>query len=298
MSVKAFLPEASFQIPVSGGPLTVFRFGSDVGKPILLIHGVTSSHRAFQLLSRELIDRGFSPYAVDLRGRGASNQLPAPFGMAVHAKDMKTVIDFFGWEPVDVIGHSMGAFVAVALTGLFPESVSKVTLVDGGIPLPMPPGMSVEQILPLVLGPALARLAMTFPSPDAYRDYWRPQAAFVKGWSAVLDAYVDYDLQGESTNLKPATNPKSVEEDSKDLFGSELISTTLSTLDRDVLFIRAERGLQNEPHGLYPMPVLDIVLPNYPRLKMINLLDTNHYDILLEASGAQRVAAAIYGDIP
>lgn len=297
MSNEAFLPESRFNVPVNGGFLTVFRYGSDTGRPILLVHGVTSSHRAFQLLAREFVNRGFSPYAVDLRGRGASNQLPGPFGMEVHANDLKKVIDFFGWDPVDVVGHSMGAFVAVALVGLFPEKVSKVTLVDGGIPLPLPPNMTVEQVLPLVLGPALARLAMTFPSNEAYRNYWRPQAAFVKGWSPTLDAYVDYDLQGASPNLRPATNPASVEEDSKDLFGSELINTSLSNLDRDIIFIRAERGLQNEEFGLYPTPVLDLVLPKYPRLKLVNLLDTNHYDILLESNGAKRVAAAIYGEI-
>ena len=296
MPDQSFNPEAKFQVPVSGGALSVFRFVPDSGKPILLIHGVTSSHLAFQLLSHELVARGFSPYAVDLRGRGSSNQLPGPFGMGVHARDMQSVIDHFGWKAVDVVGHSMGAFVTVALLGLFPERVTKVSLVDGGIPLPLPPGISVAQILPVVLGPALTRLAMTFPSKESYREYWKPQAAFTKGWSPVLDAYVDYDLQGEPPHLKPATNPLAVEEDSKDLFGSDLINKTLAELDRDVLFIRAERGLQNEEQGLYPMPVLNAVLPNYPRLKFINLENTNHYDILLESSGARRVAKEICGE--
>ena len=107
---------------------------------------------------------------------------------------------------------------------------------------------------------------------------------------------MDYDLQGEPPHLKPATNPLAVEEDSKDLFGSDLINKTLAELDRDVLFIRAERGLQNEEQGLYPMPVLNAVLPNYPRLKFINLENTNHYDILLESSGARRVAKEICGE--
>lgn len=296
MSDQALYPEAKFHVPVSGGSLSVFRFGSDSGKPILLIHGVTSSHLAFQLLAQELVTRGYSPFAVDLRGRGSSNHLPGPFGMDAHARDMKSVIDHFGWKAVDVVGHSMGAFVAVALLGLFPERVTKVSLVDGGIPLPLPPGISVAQVLPIVLGPALARLAMTFPSKDAYRDYWKPQAAFIKGWSPVLDAYVDYDLQGEPPYLKPATSPLAVEEDSRDLFGSDLINKTLAELDRDVLFIRAERGLQNEEQGLYPIPVLDLVLPKYPRLKLIKLENTNHYDILLESSGARRVAQEICGE--
>jgi pimeloyl-ACP methyl ester carboxylesterase len=216
--------------------------------------------------------------------------------MKSHARDMADVIKFIGAESIDVIGHSMGAFVAVALQGTEPKLVKNLILVDGGIPLPLPPGMTVAQVMPYVLGPAMARLAMTFESADAYRDYWKPQAAFAKGWSSVLDEYVEYDLQGEAPNLKARTNSKAVEEDSEDLFVSKLIEKTLEKLTADVLFIRAVRGLQNEEGGLYPEPVLAAVLPKYPKLKLHTIADTNHYDILLDEVGAEAVAQLIYGD--
>jgi pimeloyl-ACP methyl ester carboxylesterase len=215
--------------------------------------------------------------------------------MATHAKDMAAVIDHFGWKNPDVIGHSMGAFVTAALVGLYPEKVGDVVFADGGVPLPMPPGMTVEQIMPFVLGPAMARLAMTFENKDAYRNYWKPQTAFVKGWSSVLDEYVDYDLRGAEPNMKAATNPVAVEEDSRDLFGDDLIVRSLTGLKKQSLFIKAERGLQNEENGLYPMPVLDAVLPGYPQLKLEFLADCNHYDMFLEESGAEKVATLIYG---
>jgi pimeloyl-ACP methyl ester carboxylesterase len=289
------LPTQQFAVPVTGGELAVFQYGNGTGDPVLLIHGVTSSNRAFQLFADSLIARGKAPYAVDLRGRGDSNTLPGPFGMATHAKDMAAVIDHFGWKNPDVIGHSMGAFVTAALVGLFPEKVGKVVFADGGVPLPLPPGMTVEQIMPFVLGPAMARLAMSFENKEAYRNYWKPQAAFVKGWSAVLDEYVDYDLRGTEPNMKAATNPVAVEEDSRDLFGDDLIVRSLTGLKKQSLFIKAERGLQNEEHGLYPMPVLDAVLPGYPQLKLEFLADCNHYDMFLEESGAEKVATIIYG---
>ena len=296
MANEAHLPQERFLIPVAGGELAVFRYGPESGEPVLLIHGVTSSNRAFQLFAPWLNARGKSGYAVDLRGRGDSNQLPGPFGMANHARDMAAVCDYFGWSAVDVIGHSMGAFVTAAFVGLYPARVKRAVLVDGGIPLPMPPGMTVEQIMPLVLGPALARLAMTFESKQAYREYWKPQPAFIKGWSAALDEYVDYDLRGTAPVLKPSTNPAAVEADSRDLFGDDLITTSLKGLTNETLFIKAERGLQNEPGGLYPMPVLEHVLPLYPKLKLVVLDDTNHYDMFMESSGAERIATAIYGE--
>jgi pimeloyl-ACP methyl ester carboxylesterase len=286
------LPTQRFLVPVLGGDLAVFQYGDGSGKPVLLIHGVTSSNRAFQLFADSLIARGKAPFAVDLRGRGDSNNLQAPFGMKQHAQDMAAVIDHFGWNKPDVIGHSMGGFVAAALVGLFADKVGEVVFADGGVPLPMPPGMTVEQIMPFVLGPAMTRLAMEFDSKEAYRDYWKPQPAFAKGWSSVLDEYVDYDLRGK----KASTNPQAVEADSRDLFGDDLIVKSLQGLTKPSIFIKAERGLQNEEGGLYPMPVLDAVLPAYPMLKLEFLADCNHYDMFLEQSGAEKVAHIIYGD--
>jgi len=285
------LPTQRIMAPVKGGEIAVFQYGDGSGDPVLLIHGVTSSNRAFQLFADALIARGKAPFAVDLRGRGDSNNLPGPFGMKQHAEDMAAVIDHFSWPKPDVIGHSMGAFVAAALVGLYPEKVGEVVFADGGVPLPMPPGMTVEQIMPFVLGPAMTRLAMEFENKEAYRNYWKPQAAFVKGWSAVLDEYVDYDLRGK----KASTNPQAVEEDSRDLFGDDLIVKSLQGLQKPAIFIKAERGLQNEEGGLYPMPVLDAVLPAYPMLKLEFLADCNHYDMFLEATGAEKVAHIIYG---
>jgi pimeloyl-ACP methyl ester carboxylesterase len=285
------LPTQRIMVPVKGGEIAVFQYGDGSGDPVLLIHGVTSSNRAFQLFADALIARGKAPFAVDLRGRGDSNNLLGPFGMKQHAEDMAAVIDHFSWPKPDVIGHSMGAFVAAALVGLYPEKIGEVVFADGGVPLPMPPGMTVEQIMPFVLGPAMTRLAMEFENKEAYRNYWKPQAAFVKGWSAVLDEYVDYDLRGK----KASTNPQAVEEDSRDLFGDDLIVKSLQGLQKPAIFIKAERGLQNEEGGLYPMPVLDAVLPSYPMLKLEFLADCNHYDMFLEATGAEKVAHIIYG---
>jgi lipase len=289
------IPDEELWVPVDGGELSVHRYGPRGDKPILAIHGVTSSNRAWQCFAAALIPHGYTIYAVDLRGRGNSNQLSGPFGMEAHARDMASVVDYLGVRDLDVIGHSMGGFVTVAMLALYPGRVKKAVLIDGGIPLALPPGMSVDQVLPLVLGPAMARLAMNFESKEAYRDYWKPQAAFAKGWSGALDEYVDFDLKGVAPELKPATNPASVEEDSRDLFESELISNALKNLDREVPLLRAQRGLQNEEIPLYPQPVLDAVLPQYPKVKLIQVDDVNHYDILLHDEGAARCAEIIYG---
>ena len=294
MNSRPLLPEVKFSVPVSGGELAVFRYGSKGGTPVFVIHGVTSSNRAWQWMAADLVPKGFTLFAVDLRGRGDSNSLPGPFGMEAHAQDVIAVVDYLKLETVDVIGHSMGAFVAIAILGTAPERVSRTVLIDGGIPLPLPDGFTVAQVLPYVLGPALARLSMNFASLQAYKDYWKIQPAFTEGWNEALDEYVDFDLRGVAPALTPSTNARAVEEDSEDLFVSDLISNTLENLKEEVLLLRAVRGLQNEETPLYPESILNVTLRKYPQIKVITVPDTNHYSILISQRGAAECANLIY----
>lgn len=295
--MSAYLPEAKYSIPRDGGNLSYFRYGKPSSKNILAIHGVTSSNRAWQCFAKTLNKFGFTIYAVDLRGRGDSNSIQGPFGMAKHAADMEVVLDHANIDACDVIGHSMGGFVVTAMTAISPTRIDRAVLIDGGIPLALPPGFTAEMVLPLVLGPALARLAMTFQNQDEYLAYWKPQAAFERGWSEVLDEYVTYDLRGKSPNMQASTNAKAVEADSADLFGDPLIVNALLNLNSEVLFIRAVRGLQNEEIPLYPQSVIEAALENYPKVKLLTLDDVNHYEILLDQGFADRCIDLVYPEL-
>ena len=214
--------------------------------------------------------------------------------MTTHARDMLAVIEFFKFVSVDVIGHSMGGGVTVALLGFAPDRISRAVLVDGGIPLTLPPDVTVEQFIPFILGPVLARLTLTFESRQAYREHWKSQPAFAKGWTAVNDEYVDYDLRGEAPVMHPGTNPHAVEKDSRDLF-TDSPDIILRNLSREVILLRAVRGLRNEEKPLYPEAALNAALTQYPSIKVVTVPDVNHYDILLEQGGADACAELIYG---
>nr|BFE85266.1 hypothetical protein GCM10020093_078670 [Planobispora longispora] len=84
-------------VPVRGGDLRVGVWG-DRGPLVVAAHGITSSHMAWTLVGPELGgDHRF--VAVDLRGRGGSRDLPAPYGMAAHADDLAAVIRRYGAGP-------------------------------------------------------------------------------------------------------------------------------------------------------------------------------------------------------
>ena len=291
--MSSLKPIAKHLIDVTGGKLAVFQYGEKTDNAILAIHGITSNHLAWQHFAALAVAKGYVIYAPDLRGRATSNQLPKPFGMKTHAADMKSTIDQLGLNHPMVIGHSMGGFVSVALNHFYPSVVSRIVLIDGGLPLALPPGMTVEQVLPLVLGPALARLAMKFESIEAYVDYWRAHPAFESGITPEMVNYIHHDLVGSAPELSPSTNPDCVSEDSVDLWSSDLIEKALIALDQDVMMLRAERGLQNEPTGLYPEVLLAGLNEKYPKVKITTIENTNHYDILMSDYGASEIAKLI-----
>jgi hypothetical protein len=105
-----------------------------------------------------------------------------------------------------------------------------------------------------------------------------------------MQHYVDYDLQGEEPDLRPRTAADAVARDTEDIWGGGIASGALADPDRDVIMIRAERGLQDEPVPLYPEPYVDLLLAKYPRLTVVTVPETNHYDVVIGAYGAEQVA--------
>ncbi len=280
-------------VAVRGGTLHTAIWGpEDPAAPsILAVHGVTASHKAWAYLAAALPEVRI--IAPDLRGRGRSNALPAPYGMPSHADDVAAVLAELATGPVVVVGHSMGAFVSLVLANQFPERVRSLVLVDGGLPLQVPEGLSDEEIISSVLGPAAQRLNATFPSRDVYRSFWRQHPAFSADWSPLVDAYVDYDLTGEEPELRPATRYQAMAEDTADLHRGASLLKALDELAVEAEVLRAPRGLLNEPGGLYAPGYLDAWAAKLPTLRVREIPDVNHYTIVMGEAGAGAVADSV-----
>ena len=266
-------------VPVAGGTLTVARWDSPAdGPPVLAIHGITANHRAWAPVAARYAGPVIAP---DLRGRGGSGSLPGPYGMAAHAADCVAVLDALGVERAVVVGHSMGGFVAAVLAHRYPARVRGLVLVDGGAPLQAPENTDLEA----ALGPAVRRLDMRFASREEYRDFWRRHPSFA-AWDATIESYVDYDLTGEPPSLRSRVSRDAVREDFVDLHTGADPKAAYEALPRDTMFLRAERGMFDEPPGFYPDPAAI-------GLSVSTVPGTNHYSILFGEDGARAVAAAL-----
>jgi pimeloyl-ACP methyl ester carboxylesterase len=174
----------------------------------------------------------------------------------------------------------MGGFVAAVLAHRHPARVREVVLVDGGAPLP-----AVDGDIDAALGPAVRRLTMRFSSVEEYRDFWRRHPSFAE-WSPAVESYVDYDLTGEPPALHSKVSEAAVRADFLDLHTGAAPQAAYEALAEDTVFLRAERGMFDDPGGLYPEP--DSI-----KLAVTTVPGVNHYSILLGADGARAVAAAL-----
>lgn len=251
---------------------------------VLLLHGITSSHKAWAGVVRNL--PGHRVIAVDLRGRGAS-QLGAPYGLEQHATDLVALLDGLGIARATVAGHSMGAFVAVVLAHLHPTRVGNLLLVDGGLPLELPDGVSIEQ----ALGVTAERLTMSFESPEAYRDFWARHPSLVDDWSPDVAAFADYDLVERDGVLRSRTSVEAMRTDAVELYGTDLLAAALDRL-RPTTLLTAPRGLLNDA-PLYPASTLATWAGRIPLLEVMEVPDVNHFTIIMGSRGAATVAAAI-----
>lgn len=288
------MTDEHFDIAVEGGHLATFRLGSDrADAPLALaIHGITSTSRSWLATADALGDQA-ALIAVDLRGRGRSNELPGPFGIAAHVRDMLAVLDHFGLQHAVVAGHSLGAYIAVALAAAHPERIAALVLVDGGLTIPESEGVDPEQFMREFLGPTLERLEATFADRDDYRAWWAQHPAFASSDvdREQLAQYADHDLVGEPPQLRSSVNPHVVAADGTDLFES---AGAAQSLEVPAVLLCAPRGMVDDPHPMQPLAIVQQWAAADPeRRRAVQVPDVNHYTIALGRRGARAIAAEI-----
>lgn len=282
------------RVPVRGGGLAAAVWEpevTDVTTTVLAIHGITASHLAWLELVAALPD--VRVVAPDLRGRGASSTLPGPWGMPQHAEDMLALVDSVGAERVLVVGHSMGGFVSGEFATTYPDRVTGVILIDGGLPLPLPEGVTEADLPQALIGPAADRLSMTFPDRESYRAFWRNHPAFADAWGENLEAYVDYDLVGTAPAFHAASSLEAVTEDSRQLASDTGYIERLNGLTVPLHFLRAHRGLLNQPEALYPPERIEYWASRVPALRVNDVRDVNHYTIVMSPEGIASVVPVV-----
>lgn len=279
------------QVPVEGGQLTVGRWGRG-DRVILAVHGITANHTSWAYIADELGD-DFTLYAPDLRGRGGSADLPGPYGMEAHADDGIAILDHVGADTAVMVGHSMGGFVTVKAAVKYPDRLDAAVLVDGGLPLVVPEGVTSEQLVSAVIGPAMDRLSMTFDSIEEYHGFWRQHPSFQgANWTPLAEHYFTYDVHEVDGAYRSKVNGDVIRADAADSVDEAVGDEEFAAITAPMTFLWSPRGIM-DADPLYPLEVVQHNEQELPNFDVVLLKDVNHYTLALRREGAEQVAIAI-----
>ena len=101
------------------------------GRPVVLLHGLTATHRYVVMGSQHLERAGHRVIAYDARGHGAlgPGAEPGAYGYADLVADLLAVLDDAGMDRAVLAGASMGAHTALRCALEWPERVAGLVAV-------------------------------------------------------------------------------------------------------------------------------------------------------------------------
>ena len=254
--------------------LHVVQWG-DSGTPIVCVHGLTGNAFFYQALADALSPR-HRVFAYDLRGRGDSDKPESGYGVPTHAADLAKLVNALGLERPAIMGHSLGAFISLYYAAHYPESISKLVLIDGGLPLPW----STVEEQPAWLTAAVNRLGTPVPSFEQFIQALKQAPFLGKYWNEYIDiAYahdVNYHADG-SVTAKCSRNAALAENENYDLAAPE---QQWAHVQVPTLLLRAGAGLFSDNDQLIPEEYIAPALREFKDVRYVNFPSLNHYTIV------------------
>ncbi|MGA2393751.1 MAG: alpha/beta hydrolase [Candidatus Lustribacter sp.] len=103
---------------------------SGEGEPLIMMHGVGGHAEAF---ARNVVPLGkhFRTIAIDLLGHGLTGSIDAPLTKEAYTKHLADFMDAAGIEKANLLGESLGGWIAVMMSKFYPERVGKIVYTVG-----------------------------------------------------------------------------------------------------------------------------------------------------------------------
>lgn len=155
----------TFDVP--SGPIVALTGGSPDAPATLLVPGFTGSKEDFAPILDLIADAGLRPVAIDLPGQYESPGRGS-FSVEELGADVRAVAGLLG-QPVHLLGHSFGGFVARAAAIAAPGQFASLTLMDSG-----PAGIDggrrarIERLRPVLVEHGMAAVYEAMTSEPDY----------------------------------------------------------------------------------------------------------------------------------
>jgi pimeloyl-ACP methyl ester carboxylesterase len=104
------------------------------GRPaVVFIHGAGGDHFLWQAQSRALAHHGYNVAVLELPGHGASEDVPAIASVEDYAHWVLRLLNALGIPHAHLVGHSLGAAIAVTLAARHGQIVRSLALIGAGL---------------------------------------------------------------------------------------------------------------------------------------------------------------------
>ena len=113
--------------------------GDPDGPPVVLLHGSGSNANTWQRVTARLTAAGHRTIAVDLRGHATSDRT-GDYALSSIRNDVVHLLAALDLRDVDLVGHSVGGYAALAAALHAPERIARLVLED----LAAPPRHAVQ----------------------------------------------------------------------------------------------------------------------------------------------------------
>jgi pimeloyl-ACP methyl ester carboxylesterase len=154
-------------IDIGGTRFAYRRLGADTGVPVIFLHHLGAVLDNWDPRVVDGIAARHRVIAFDNRGIGASKG-STPTSVAAMARDAVTFIRALGFDQVDLIGFSLGGFVAQVIAQEEPQLVRKLVLAGTG----PAGGEGIDKVTPITLR-AMVKGGLTFKDPKTYLFFTR-----------------------------------------------------------------------------------------------------------------------------
>lgn len=106
-------------------------WGEGSARHLILLHGLGSQAHTWDTFGNEA-SSNFRVVAPDLRGHGESGHSEEGYAPARFIADVKTLARSMNLQSFDLVGHSLGALIAIGFAAEHPDLVNRLILEDGG----------------------------------------------------------------------------------------------------------------------------------------------------------------------
>ena len=230
MDAFGAVPERRWRI--RGGSQWLTGTDTGAGEPVVLLHGLASTHRWWDLVAQRL--PRFRVVRFDHRGHGGSSVPVDGYDLDTLVADTLDVLDQLNLGPAVLAGHSLGAAVALRIAAAHPDRVAALACVDGG--LYDPPslfGAVWEQARAQMLRPRRGRI-----TPAVLRAWLASTDLPAAALPAIL---ANYDATGPDGTLRLRLAPRHEEQLAHDLWRQDPLPF-LQAVRAPVLALAAHQG--------------------------------------------------------